>query len=143
MKKLCLLMALLFVLLTGCEGAAAGSSAASVGSAASGGNAPVEETAPDAEEDPAEAPISVEETSGAEEFAAELVRRENLSYPLTEEQVTLSMFCAAPTLGPLPFMGGDYGYRDPLRLPVSPWTLQMSAAWRVLRSLPCTLLLAI
>ena len=109
MKKLCLLMALLFVLLTGCEGAAAGSSAASVGSAASGGNAPVEETAPDAEEDPAESPISVEETSGAEEFAAELVRRENLSYPLTEEQVTLSMFCAAPTLGPLTFMGGDYG----------------------------------
>ncbi len=54
-------------------------------------------------------PVSVMDTSVKEETDAEIVLREPLNYPLTEEQVTLTMFSSEPTLGPLTFMGGDYG----------------------------------
>ena len=54
-------------------------------------------------------PVSAIDTSAKEETDTEPVLREPLNYPLTEEQVTLTMFTGEPTLGPLSFMGGDYG----------------------------------
>jgi putative aldouronate transport system substrate-binding protein len=52
--------------------------------------------------------ISATETSAEEEAEAPTIH-ESLSYPLTDEGDTLTMFCAAPTLGPLTGRGGDYG----------------------------------
>ena len=47
-------------------------------------------------------PVSAMDMSAKEETDTEPVLREPLNYPLTEEQVTLTMFTGEPTLGPLP-----------------------------------------
>lgn len=107
MKKLSLILALLFVFMAGCGGTAESVTVESAESVTAADEIVSTETpasVPDAlSEEPGELP------SIAEETVEEATIRDPLTYPLTDEQVTLTMFCNEPTLGPLTFMGGDYG----------------------------------
>lgn len=108
MKKfiaLLLSLTMILALFAGCGGTTEERASVSEPVAAEESVSAVETPEPEEEAPPAEASAP----ESALEEAPEPVSREPLSYPLTEEEVTLSMFCAEPTLGPLTFMGGDYG----------------------------------
>ena len=112
MKKtwtLLLSMLLILSLLAGCSGEAA----ASVQSEAAPASAPVEESAPETAEAPAE-PEPAEEAE-ASVPAEEVVPEEpvyTVTYPLTQEPVTLTLLHSEPMLGPLSGRCGVDSYGD-------------------------------